>query len=350
MAHQGVSELTSFFGHLARVDSVEELISIFSASACSVLGTASAQVAVLDSMGYRLLGHVSGPLDGSPAHFVPRKKDSGDCSLLTAKDRISVCDEAGTTAASILDIGTLMIVPDGKTPLAWEEWQISLLEQLGRMAYAILQRIEHLESTKVALAKSRLAHDEMSHRLKNAYASAIGLARISMPRDEASEYASRVQALVTSYDAIDMIKANSRSSFAFLGELLVNMLSPYQRSDDVPVSISGPQLKICTTQTSGIGLIVNELATNSLKHGALSSHKGTVDVRWTASDATVALTWREQFDRPLMKPPGTGRGCSLIQNISKQYLFGEADWYVNANGAICEITFPLAQDISWGTR
>ncbi|MBY5353630.1 hypothetical protein HFO94_08775 [Rhizobium leguminosarum] len=81
--------------------------------------------------------------------------------------------------------------------------ELEMVEVLGRVASTTLSLLT--ENTRPALAQrdAELARDELRHRLKNAYASAIGVASLTLPKEMASEYAVRVRALVSTYDAID---------------------------------------------------------------------------------------------------------------------------------------------------
>ena len=68
-------------------------------------------------------------------------------------------------------------------------------------------------------------------------------------------------------------------------------------------------------------LIVHELATNAMKHGALSGPRGEVAVGWrtnhAAQEPTLVLRWEERGG-PTVKPPAsTGFGTQLISLIGK---------------------------------
>jgi two-component sensor histidine kinase len=68
-------------------------------------------------------------------------------------------------------------------------------------------------------------------------------------------------------------------------------------------------------------LIVHELATNAMKHGALSGPRGEVEVGWRTNHAeqepTLVLRWEERGG-PTVKPPAsTGFGTQLISLIGK---------------------------------
>jgi two-component sensor histidine kinase len=64
-------------------------------------------------------------------------------------------------------------------------------------------------------------------------------------------------------------------------------------------------------------MLVHELATNALKHGALSVLHGSVDIAWTVEegtdDALVTMHWCEQGGPPVVAPTHRSFGSSLIK-------------------------------------
>lgn len=63
-----------------------------------------------------------------------------------------------------------------------------------------------------------------------------------------------------------------------------------------------------------IALIVHELATNSLKYGALSVDTGTLDVSCSAQNEAVTLIWTENGGPPVSAPTkAPGYGTRLIE-------------------------------------
>jgi two-component sensor histidine kinase len=69
-----------------------------------------------------------------------------------------------------------------------------------------------------------------------------------------------------------------------------------------------------------LALVVHELATNSLKYGALSSGTGTLDITTTATDTQIELIWMERGGPKVEAPPeADGFGSKLVhRSVSKQ--------------------------------
>jgi two-component sensor histidine kinase len=67
-------------------------------------------------------------------------------------------------------------------------------------------------------------------------------------------------------------------------------------------------------------LVVHELATNSMKYGALSNANGALDVKCSANSGEVEMVWSESGGPPTSKPSGrSGFGTKLvIRSLSDQ--------------------------------
>ena len=59
------------------------------------------------------------------------------------------------------------------------------------------------------------------------------------------------------------------------------------------IRLSVPELLVGDASATSLALIVHELATNSLKYGALSNAAGTLEVAGVEKEGEVILTWTE---------------------------------------------------------
>jgi two-component sensor histidine kinase len=92
-------------------------------------------------------------------------------------------------------------------------------------------------------------------------------------------------------------------------------------------------------------MIVHELATNSMKYGALSG-QGRVEVAWRTlaggESLRAALSWSEIGGPPVSPPPGTaagGVGSKLIGRLAEKELGGTAVLDFRPDGLRAEIEF-----------
>lgn len=177
---------------------------------------------------------------------------------------------------------------------------------------------------------------EMSHRVKNLLAIASGLTAItsrstSTSDDMARELTLRLTALGRAHDLVRPVPGQTEAASALLGDLLTVLLAPY---DDLGafsgrIRVSVPRMRVGESATTMIAMVVHELATNSLKHGALSVDTGVLDVSCSAHDEAVTVIWTERGG-PKVKPPvgSGGYGSKLLERSVTGHLRGsiEYDW------------------------
>ena len=86
------------------------------------------------------------------------------------------------------------------------------------------------------------------------------------------------------------------------------------------IQVHVPEVHVGATAATTLALVVHELATNSLKYGALSVVGGTLDVSCTPHDDDTVLVWTEQGGPPVTAPTGpAGFGSKLVsQSVSGQ--------------------------------
>jgi two-component sensor histidine kinase len=101
-----------------------------------------------------------------------------------------------------------------------------------------------------------------------------------------------------------------------LGDLISVLLAPY---DDLGafsgrVRVAVPRMGVGEGAATTLALIIHELATNSVKYGALSVDGGLLDVSCAAADEEVTIVWTERGGPAVVAPssPG-GFGSDLIK-------------------------------------
>jgi len=96
--------------------------------------------------------------------------------------------------------------------------------------------------------------------------------------------------------------------------------------------------------------VLHELATNAIKHGALSNGAGRVSLTFEAhppsadGGPTMVMVWTETGGPPVSAPSTRGFGISLIERLTKRQTTGETvlDW--RQEGLRCCIELPITPE------
>jgi two-component sensor histidine kinase len=192
---------------------------------------------------------------------------------------------------------------------------------------------------------------EMSHRVKNLLSVATALTAITSrsgrsASDMAKELTSRLGALGRAHDLVRPLPGRQEND-SLLGDLVTIVLAPY---DEVDTAFSGrirvavPRMSVGEKGATALALVLHELATNSVKYGALSVATGTLDVSAVAKEDDVVVTWTERGGPPVATPPTTlgGFGSRLLTHSMTSQLNGSVEHNWCAEGLL--VTLRIAKD------
>lgn len=215
----------------------------------------------------------------------------------------------------------------------------------GRVMFGVFLDVT---GRKQAEEGHELLAGEMSHRVKNLLSIASGLTNITSrstktTEDMARELTQRLSALGRAHDLVRPLPGKEGKA-ALLGDLISVLLAPY---DDLGafsgrIRVSVPRMGVGENAANTLALVLHELATNSLKYGALSSNTGLLDVS-CASEDDMVIVWTERGG-PLVEGPlgAPGYGTRLVTRVMTDQLGGSIDREWSAEGAI--ITLRLDKD------
>lgn len=161
---------------------------------------------------------------------------------------------------------------------------------------------------------------EVNHRSKNMLAKVQALARSSIEGDRAlvRRFEERVGSLAVNQDIL--VRRDWKEVPV---EELVRLQLKFVDGQGVRISRSGPDCALIPRAAEIVGMALHELATNSLKYGALSVDTGHVDVEWSCPDGQFAIAWRESGGPPVRAPEHRGFGSQLIEDIPRRALGAE---------------------------
>ncbi|MGK7862327.1 HWE histidine kinase domain-containing protein [Falsiroseomonas sp. E2-1-a4] len=180
---------------------------------------------------------------------------------------------------------------------------------------------------------------EVDHRAKNALAVALSVVRLT-PNDVAPEhFAASVEGRVAAMARAHSLLAQDAWSGADLRTLAEEELAPHAGR----IQFAGASTHLPPEAVQPMAMLLHELATNAVKHGALSSPEGQVALSWEVGDGDggLRLSWAERGGPAVAGPPVTRRfGTRLIAQLADRQLHGRSNFDWRAEGLHFALSLP----------
>jgi two-component sensor histidine kinase len=225
-------------------------------------------------------------------------------------------------------------------PYRASRWQVGTLERLARATATAMENVRLIAALSKALTEAELARDELRHRVKNAFTAAQALAALTLPPDHSRVLNGRIAALARAHALLDE-KLSHQASIT-LSELIAAELEPYAMDSPGRLRLSGETVRLGSAQAVALGLVINELATNALKYGALSNSHGQLDVCWRLEPGHLLLTWQES-DGPRTRAAAIENfGSRLLRRLVEGQLSGSLRREITEEGVTCIVEFPVS--------
>ncbi|MGN6463442.1 MAG: HWE histidine kinase domain-containing protein [Pseudolabrys sp.] len=196
-----------------------------------------------------------------------------------------------------------------------------------------------------ANATPTMSTREMAHRINNTLAVVQSIInQTARMVSEPKQFAQAVNLRIGAIAAANRALLASEWDGADL-ETLVRQELLTQGVDEARLHTSGPRTALPARSVTAFALLVHELATNVIKHGALSGERGDVDLTWSIDQKTddkhaqlLTFVWTERGGPPVAVPERKGFGSMLLDR-------GVDDCRVTRRfeptGLVCTITLPL---------
>jgi PAS domain S-box-containing protein len=206
------------------------------------------------------------------------------------------------------------------------------------------------EEIQRQLAEKDILLREVHHRIKNNIASIGGLISLQMQavtNPEAIEVLQdaigRVNSMRILYDKLLLTEDYKNVSVKnYVESLIASVVALSPDAAKVTIDQRIADFQLDQKRLSPLGIIINELLTNIMKHAFSNRNAGLIQIALTNSDKRVTLTIQ---DNGIGLPPGfdakksTGFGLILVKMLSQQL---EASFSIKKQkGTMCKVEFDI---------
>jgi len=254
--------------------------------------------------------------------FVNQPKRADFFSHIHPDDREIVNDRLHETASGgpSFEAEFRFIRPDGEQ--IWLEGKGEVITTNGGERVMLGVDVD-VTARKQAEEQAEFMMRELDHRVKNLLAVILSICRItSKTADDVESFADAFTARLDAMARTHSLLAQSRWHGTNLRTLLQEEVGSQAGGAD-QVTISGPEVAISPSSAQSLSMLFHELTTNAIKHGALSSPDGHLEVSWKRhdeADEKIELDWIEKGGPSIGEPSRKGFGTKVINRLARSDL------------------------------
>ncbi len=229
--------------------------------------------------------------------------------------------------------------------------RLDIQRKTRRLKEEIKQRQETEESLHKLLKEKETLLKEVHHRIKNNFAtveSLLSLQAAEMKNDEAKSSLlnsmSRVSSMRLLYDKMLLSDNYKSTSLRFyLSNLIDEIIQLYQGVTEIRVESHIDDIVLEPGILFSLGLMVNELMTNSFKYAFPSAKDGQLSIEVRTDDTMLYLRMQDNgngLPKNFVLENQEGFGLNLVQMLVEQYL-GEFSMKSDGEGTSADISIHL---------
>jgi two-component sensor histidine kinase len=137
---------------------------------------------------------------------------------------------------------------------------------------------------------------------------------VDFPENNVAKYKEDLIDRIRALEATHTLLSRRTSASVLLDDLVVRELQLYMGTRDIVVD--GPDIILSSGAAESFAMVVHELTTNSVKHGALGEPGGRLEVNWSFAPEgegnDIVFHWVESGRRKKAKMIGHGFGSMII--------------------------------------
>lgn len=229
-------------------------------------------------------------------------------------------------------------------------WASLFLSPVNDEAGDVVQHFaSFVDLTKHRQEQERLQYllDELNHRTQNTLATVLAIAGQTLRGMADDEVIADFEGRVLTLSKTQSLLGVGNGSGVGLRAVAWEVLLPFGFGDGekARVLVEGTEVLLQPKEALTLGMLFHELASNAVKHGALSKGSaGEVRITWTVAPGIdgeqLQLRWQESGGPDVTPPSRKGFGSRFIERGLAQDLDGEVRLDYEPSGVVCAIVMP----------
>lgn len=203
---------------------------------------------------------------------------------------------------------------------------------------------------KAALEAKTLLLHEVDHRVKNNLTMIGSLLRLQARSIADPAITSKLETMLERVDALATVhrrlyQSDDINRFdvgAFAENLVADVVGASGRTD-ILIETDITPIEVPSSKAAALGLILNEITTNAIKHAFIDGKAGTITIRAGVdeSDAVVEIS-DDGHGLSTQQAKADGMGKTLIARLARQ-VNADVCWSDAAPGARVTVSFPVTE-------
>lgn len=366
-----VAILATFGGHALRTSEIGELLQEATQLVSDAVEVDLVKVLELLPDGQNLLvragvnwqpgvvGHATIPADGGSAAGHALRTNTPVISDVATETRFSaprlLLEHGVKSTVNVVirgegaPFGVLEV--DSREPRSFGQDDIDFLQNYANLLASAIDRIDKQHDLANSVKKQEILLHELQHRVNNMLMTIRAVARLTRAKSASlDEFANALDDRLTALARNHALLSQPGRSTVNVREILQQELSAQGAVEGQNLRYHGPEIFLSSKQAQMLAMAFHELATNAVKHGALSVESGRVEVTCTVESGGrsehVRLQWRESGVMIERDPVKRGYGSDVLEKSVPDLLGGTFHRTFHPDGIECVIQFSKVVDES----
>ena len=232
---------------------------------------------------------------------------------------------------------------DSRQLRSFAQDDVDFLQNYANLLASAIKRVKTQAELAERAQHERVLSHELQHRINNMLTTIRAVARRTRARSQSlDEFAKSFDDRLAAIARTNALLSGTETNSVAMSELLGQEMSAHGAIEGENLAQRGPELLISAKQAQALSMAFHELATNAVKHGALSVDNGRIDISWQSDgEKQLRIQWRETGVTIEGESARRGFGSDILERSIPYVLNGSFERTVHRDGIECEIVFPL---------